>query len=215
MSKTGIGLVEYAKSKIGVPYVYGTKMELLTQTKYDWLKKTYGSMVWDSDKKKIGKVCCDCSGLISSYTGVVQGSSQMKSEAVKCQPINTIKNAPIGALVWLQGHVGIYIGMENGIPMYIAEDGSAYGCRKNKISSAKFTHWLLMDYIDYSVPKGDDELVIKTKISINGVIKDADTIQKKDAAGKITNYYKLRELESPKIQIGYDEINKIPIVTTK
>lgn len=150
LSKTNLGLVEYAKSKLGVPYVYGTKMEVLTKAKFDWLQKTYGKAnVWDSDAKKIGKVCCDCSGLISSYTGVVQGSSQMKSTAKECRPINTIKEAPVGALVWQQGHVGIYIGTESGIPYYIAEDGSPYGCRKNKLSNAKFTHWLLMDYITY------------------------------------------------------------------
>lgn len=146
MALTGIGLVNYVKSKLGTPYVYGAKMELLTQAKYDYLKKTYGSMVWDSDKSKIGKVCCDCSGLISAYTGVVQGSAQMKAAAIKCQPISTIKDAPLGAILWKDGHVGVYIG--NG--EYIAEDGSAYGCRQNKISNASFTHWLLMSYIDYS-----------------------------------------------------------------
>lgn len=65
MALTNKGLVQFIKSKIGTPYVYGMKGAVMTAEKYNMLKKTYGSAVWDSDKKKIGKVCCDCSGLIS------------------------------------------------------------------------------------------------------------------------------------------------------
>jgi hypothetical protein len=150
MSKySGQALVDFCKTKLGVPYVYGMKGEVMTLAKYNELKKLYGSYVWDSDKSKVGKICYDCSGLISWYTGVQMGSSQYKAKAKECHPISTIDDAPVGALVWQQGHIGVYIGMENGVPMYIAEDGSAYGCHKNKIANAKFTHWLLMSDFDY------------------------------------------------------------------
>lgn len=215
MAKTASGLIEYVKTKIGVPYVYGMKMQVMTRAMYDSLKRQYGSMVWDSDVQKVGKVCCDCSGLISAYTGVIQGSSQMKATATKSQPISTIKEAPPGALVWQQGHVGVYIGMENGVPMYIAEDGSAYGCRKNQIDKAKFTHWILSNYIDYSLPEPTPEpkeeyKVEKVTILINGKTKTIDAINKDGY-----NYVKLRGLESPHIIIGYDDKNKMPIVDTK
>lgn len=140
-----IELVEFAKSKLGTPYVYGMKGQVMTLDKYNQLKKQYGNAVWDSDKNKVGKVCCDCSGLISWYTGIIRGSSQYRGLADKAHPISTIGHAPIGALVWQQGHIGIYIG--NG--KYIAEDGSAYGCRINDISKAKFTHWFLCTDIEY------------------------------------------------------------------
>lgn len=62
---TGEELVAFAKSKLGVPYVYGMKGKVMTEALYNRLKQTYGDLIWDSDKQKIGKVCCDCSGLIS------------------------------------------------------------------------------------------------------------------------------------------------------
>ena len=152
MSLTGHGLANFGLSKIGTPYVYGMKGQVLTKAKFIELQKMYGvSYVWNSDSKKIGKVCCDCSGLISWYTNKMLGSSQLYADAVKRQSISTIDEAPIGATVWKQGHVGIFIGYENGVPMYVAEDGSAYGCRKNKLSNAKFTHWLLQSYITYDM----------------------------------------------------------------
>lgn len=148
--KTGQELVSFARSKIGIPYVYGMKGEILTKDKFIQLQKMYGvNYVWNSDSKKIGKICCDCSGLFSWCTNKMLGSSQMYDNAIERHPISTIADAPIGATVYRKGHVGIFIGYENGIPMYIAEDGSAYGCRKNKLSNAKFTHWMLQSYIAY------------------------------------------------------------------
>lgn len=158
---TNYELVEFAKSKLGTPYVYGMKGSVMTLAKYNQLKQMYGNLVWNSDRNKVGKVCCDCSGLISWATGVMRGSSQYKSSAKNIYPIGTIKDAPIGALVWKQGHIGIYIGLENGIPYYIAEDGSAYGCRKNKISNASFTHWFLcvdINYVNKQENESQDEL---------------------------------------------------------
>lgn len=166
---TNYELVDFAKSKLGVPYVYGMKGTVMTLSKYNQLKSMYGSMVWDSDRNKIGKVCCDCSGLISWATGIIRGSSQYKNKAKAVYPISTIKNAPIGALVWQQGHIGIYIGLENNIPHYIAEDGSAYGCRKNKLSNAKFTHWFLctdVTYInDFDNKEDEDDMTRYNKVS--------------------------------------------------
>jgi len=169
--KTGQGLVDYVKSKLGLPYVYGTKMEPLTKEKYDWLKKTYGSNVWDSDAQKIGKVCCDCSGLISAYTGIQRSSQNFRDTAKQRNPISTVATAPVGALVWKQGHIGVYIGMENGVPMYIAEDGSAYGCRKAKLPGV-FTHWFLTPDIDYTAQgKSPEETTVDNAIKA-GIITD-------------------------------------------
>ena len=114
---TNYELVEFAKSKIGIPYVYGMKGKVMTSAKYIQLKAMYGDLVWDSDKQKIGKICCDCSGLISWATGIIRGSSQYKNLAEEVYSIKTIKNAPIGALVWRNGHIGIYIGIADGIKL--------------------------------------------------------------------------------------------------
>jgi hypothetical protein len=173
---TGEELVKFARSKIGVPYVYGMKGRIMTASDYDSLKSRYGSMVWDSDKKKIGKMCVDCSGLISWATGVVLGSGQLFDRAIKKELISTIKNAPIGALVWMKGHVGIYTGVRNGVPHYIAADGSAYGVREVPLSKNKFTHWLLMDYIDCK--KEENEVVEKDMIIVDGKEFTVEMIRK-------------------------------------
>ena len=153
-TKTAKGLVSYVKTKIGNPYLYGFKQNYAwnrtcTKDNYNNLKKTYGSMVWNSDVKCIGKHPCDCSGLISAYTGILRGSSEYKSTATKVLPIKKIKKAVPGCALWMQGHIGVYIG--NGY--YIAEDGSAYGCRKAKVSANKWTHILWLRDIDYTSKK--------------------------------------------------------------
>ena len=61
---TNYELVEFAKSKLGTPYVYGMKGSVMTLAKYNQLKQMYGNLVWNSDRNKVGKVCCDCSGLL-------------------------------------------------------------------------------------------------------------------------------------------------------
>lgn len=201
---TGEELVAFAKSKLGVPYVYGMKGKVMTEALYDSLKKTYGNLVWDSDRQKIGKVCCDCSGLISWATGIARSSQNYHDTALEIEPIATIAKAPIGAAVWRKGHIGIYIG--NG--EYIAEDGSAYGCRINKLRNAGFTHWLKLKDIDYT-EQGASEMVEQAKLIVNGKEFVVERILKDG-----TNYIKIRDLADA---LGYIVSNKgsTPVLTKK
>lgn len=201
---TGEELVAFAKSKLGVPYVYGMKGKVMTEALYDSLKKTYGNLVWDSDRQKIGKVCCDCSGLISWATGIARSSQNYHDTALEIEPIATIAKAPIGAAVWRKGHIGIYIG--NG--EYIAEDGSAYGCRINKLRNAGFTHWLKLKDIDYTEQE-DSEMVEQAKLIVNGKEFVVERILKDGA-----NYIKIRDLADA---LGYIVSNKgsTPVLTKK
>lgn len=145
MSKTA-GLIAFAKSKIGTPYVYGAKGAVMSLAKIQALRKMYGSnCVWKSDDKKAGRVCVDCSGLISWYTGIVRGSGQYKSTAVEVIPISKRSDVHIGWAVWMNGHIGIYLGNDQ----YIAADGSAYGVRIANLSQNGFTHLLKLCDIDY------------------------------------------------------------------
>lgn len=194
---TGEELVAFAKSKLGVPYVYGMKGEVMTLAKYNQLKSMYGDLVWNSDKNKVGKVCCDCSGLISWATGIVRNSQGYHDTALEVQPISTISKAPIGAAVWQKGHIGIYIG--NG--EYIAEDGSAYGCRRNKLIKAGFTNWLRLKDIDYTVKQEvDDEVVEQAKLIVNGKEYTVERILKDG-----TNYIKIRDIADV---LGYEISNQ-------
>ncbi len=145
MSKTSTGLVSFAKSKLGTAYVYGAKGQLLTDSLYNTLKARYGSMVWASDKKKIGKLCVDCSGLISWYTGTVRNSTSFKNTATKVLTIDKLSQAVPGCAVWRQGHIGIYIG--DGY--CIEARGSAYGVVKTKVKSRDFTHILWLAEVEY------------------------------------------------------------------
>ena len=146
MSKTAAGLIAFAKSKIGTPYVYGAKGAVMSLAKIQALRKMYGSnCVWKPDDKKAGRVCVDCSGLISWYTGIVRGSGQYKSTAVEVIPISKRSDAHIGWAVWMNGHIGIYLGNDQ----YIAADGSAYGVRIANLSQNGFTHLLKLCDIDY------------------------------------------------------------------
>lgn len=201
---TNIELVRFAESKIGTVYVYGAKGEVLTETNYNNLKRTYGDMVWDSDRNKIGQVCVDCSGLISWVTEIVRNSQQYYDAAQKKAnetgkqtifPISTIAKAPIGAAVWQKGHIGIYTG--NGT--YIAADGSAYGVRRNSLSKASFTHWLILKDITYITEQGDDEVTEKSKIIVEGQEMPAERILKDGS-----NYIKATDFSSAMgLEIGH------------
>ena len=160
---TGHQLAVFAHEKIGTPYVYGAKGKVLTEANFNYLHRVYGSRyVPYSDHRKIGQVCVDCSGLIGWACGVWLNSTNWYARAKKeghVYPISTLKKAPVGALVWCDGHIGIYIGMEKGVLTYIAADGSKYGTRKAPISANRFTHWLLIPSVfDY---EEDDEMIEK------------------------------------------------------
>jgi hypothetical protein len=151
---TGKGLADHCKSKLGVPYVYGAKGANgpLKQTQLNSLILAYpdifSNMYVTKARKLVGRVCTDCSGLISWYTKRVLGSYQMYKTATTKEPISTVSQAPVGAVLWRSGHVGVKIDAN----YCIEAKGIDYGTVQTKISSAKFTHWLLFDYIDYDMP---------------------------------------------------------------
>lgn len=202
---TGKELVAFCRSKIGTPYVYGMKGKVMTEQNYKFLKNTYGKMVWLSDRDKIGKVCVDCSGLISWACGVMLGSGQWKARATKINPISTIENAPIGALVWMQGHIGVYTGMKNGYPYYIAADGSAYGVREVPLRCNKFTHWLLVEDV-FQYEMRDDEVVEKDKVEVFGKVVTMKLIRKD---GRV--YPDIREFCAA-VGLEIDNKGRMPVV---
>lgn len=202
---TGKELVAFCRSKIGTPYVYGMKGKVMTEQNYKFLKNTYGKMVWLSDREKIGKVCVDCSGLISWACGVTLGSGQWKARATKINPISTIEKAPIGALVWMQGHIGVYTGMKNGHPYYVAADGSAYGVREVPLRCNKFTHWLLVEDV-FQYEMRDDEVVEKDKVEVFGKVVTMKLIRKD---GKV--YPDIREFCAA-VGLEIDNKGRMPVV---
>jgi len=203
MKLTNIGLVEFVKTKLGTPYVYGMKGTVMTQANFNYLQARYGNrLVWNSDERKVGKICVDCSGLISWFTGKLKGSSQFKAESV-AHPISTIASAPIGAAVWRQGHIGIYIG--NG--EIIEARGSQYGVIRTRVKYRDFTHWFLLKDIEYV--EENEEMVEKGTVIVDGKEIIVDLIFKDG-----TNYIKVRDLGDA---LGYkvSSKGKIPVLNKK
>ena len=196
---TGAELVEFCRSKIGTPYIYGAKGETVTAEEFVVLQTLYGKKkVWDSDARKIGKVCVDCSGLITWACNVPLNSAGWKSAASTVKPISSLVTAPVGALVWRTGHIGVYSGIKNGEPYYIAADGSQYGVREVPVSKNTFTHWLLVkDVFQYEEV---DEVVEKAKIIVDGKEQDVQRILKDG-----TNYIRVRDIAD---LLGYSVSSK-------
>lgn len=157
---TNVGLVQYLKSKLGTPYVYGTDGAILTKNKLDILRKTYPGTYTDSYYNKcceyIGKQTFDCSGSINSYTfddgknynaAKDYSSYSIYSQSKKIVPISQVKSMPIGSILWRSGHVGTKID-DN----YCIETRSAWypqGLEKRLISAGKWTHVVLHPAITY------------------------------------------------------------------
>ncbi len=204
MTLTNIGLVEFAKQKMGTAYVYGMKGEVMTQQNYNFLQRTYGTdYVWLSDERKVGQICVDCSGLISWYTKKIKSSTQYRTEA-DIQPIETVFDAPIGVAVWRQGHIGIYVG--NG--EIIEARGSAFGVVRTKVSERDFTHWFYIAGIVYCAE--EEEVVIEKltvivndkEIEIEGVFVDG------------TNYVDIRKLAEA-LDIAVSNQGATPVLHTE
>ena len=163
MAKTAAGLVAFCKTKLGTNYVYGMKGAVMTASKFKQLRSMYPTTIPSTDVKKVGTVCCDCSGLISWYTGILRGSSNFKATATKVLPISRISEAVPGCAVWRNGHIGVYIG--NG--KIIEERGSAYGCVQTTVASRTFTHILWLKDIDYSVQETVTGPTVTTTANLN------------------------------------------------
>jgi hypothetical protein len=174
--KRSLDLIKYVKKRIGCPYLYGYKQpyewdNICTKKEFKKLKKRWGNAVWGSDKKRcVGKKPTDCSGLISAYIEDERGSIHYKEDAVKTWKIRKksgrlniakLKRIPIGTAVWQEGHIGVFVGWIGNVPYYIAEDGSAYGCRLHALTDSHFTHALLLPDMEYSI-KSNYQVTVKS-----------------------------------------------------
>ena len=165
MAKTVKGLLEHCKKAVNWKYVYGAKGQVLSRAQIQNLKDRYGSLVWNSDLNKAGSVCCDCSGLISSYTGIVRSSADYKSTALAIATIAQLKNnwkAYIGWAIWLNGHIGVVSDIEG---YYYAMDGSSRNWVHNPISMNKWQYVIKLKDIDYSI--GTSSIVTPSTPIIN------------------------------------------------
>lgn len=169
MSKTNIGLVEYAKEQLGKPYWFGTFGQTATATLYQYKKTQYPKYYTAKDfQKQYGKRVHDCIGLIKGYLWSDSSNDLPKYNPnqdvsadgmlYRCKEYGSISTMPElpGVLVFMDQHVGVYIG-----DGYVVEArGHAYGVVKTKLSERPWTDWGKCPWIEYGKAEQKEENLI-------------------------------------------------------
>ena len=144
-------VVEYAKSKVGCGYIWGTSGEMCTQSLIN-RKKGNGHVDPNIVKKWIGMQVFDCAGLVSSafrQVGITMAKGATSAwGGTKWEVKGKISSLPKNKVCVLykgdgnhMAHTGIYIGNDE----YIHAAGSSKGVLKERMPG-KWTHW--------GIPKG-------------------------------------------------------------
>jgi uncharacterized protein (UPF0297 family) len=190
--KTATGLVEYAKAQLGKPYWYGTYGNISTKSLYESKKKQYPSFYeWSLPSDQLNKRVHDCVGLIKGYLWSETPTSAPKYNAAqdvsangmlaKCTTHGAIKTMPDkpGTLVFMRGHVGVYIG-----DGYVIEaKGHKYGVVKTKLKGRGWINWGWCPWIVYESEQPKDIAKIAQEV-INGKWGNGEERRKKlEAAG--------------------------------
>lgn len=201
-NKTNVGLVEYAKAQLGLPYWYGTFGQTgtvsLLNAKAKQYPRYYGSSrVNYARAHHIGKRVHDCVGLIKGYlwsetptsTPIYNSAQDVSANGMlsKCKEKGTIGSMPdvVGVLVFMDGHTGVYIG--NG--EVIEARGFDYGVVKTKLSERPWKNWGKCPYISYvstvSQPSKPQQPSGSGKYNVGDVVRFNGTKHYKSASALI------------------------------
>lgn len=160
MSKTGLGLVEYAKAQLGKPYWWGTFGQTASAALLAQKRTQYpGYYTADDFEPQFGQKVHDCVGLIKGYLWCDTPTSEPIYKAAQdvavsglylvCKEhgnLGTIPEEP-GVCVFMQdmSHVGVYIGGG-----YVVEaTGHARGVVKTKLAGRGWGLWGKPRWISY------------------------------------------------------------------
>ena len=147
--KTSSELMEHCEKalKENWQYVYGAKGRVYTKEEIIKLQERWGSdNVYDYDiENKGGKICCDCSGLISSITGKIRNAQGYFDTAVEKKEISERNSSMRGWAVWTKGHIGVYDGNDG----YYAMNNSKANMVHNPLNPNSFTHIIKLCDINY------------------------------------------------------------------
>lgn len=164
MKKTNKGLVEWCKSQLNHPYWYGCFGQISSEELYKSKKKQYPNQYqWKcknnqfgvKPSKQLGVRVFDCIGLIKGflwwngtkydYNGFQDVSAnEMRKRCETGGTISTMPEVP-GLLVFLPGHVGVYIG--NG--KVIEARGHKFGVVQTDMKNREWLWWGYCPYIEY------------------------------------------------------------------
>ena len=163
-TKNNVDLAEWAKQAYAKKwgYVYGTYGEVLTESiltaKISQFPEQVGNVQYDDDAA-LYPGASDCIGLIKGYawfncdTGQIEyrsngvrdtGSDPMLDMATEKGTIDTMPDIP-GIAVWMDGHIGIYVG--NGQTIHAAN--TELGVIMTPLARSGWSHWLKIPYITY------------------------------------------------------------------
>lgn len=167
-TKNNVDLAEWAKQAYAKKwgYVYGTYGEVLTEsiltTKISQFPEQVGENEEFIRQHWLGGRTADCIGLIKGYawfncdTGQIEyrsngvtdmGSDPMLDMATEKGTIDTMPDIP-GIAVWMDGHIGIYVG--GGQTIHAAN--TELGVIMTPLEKSSWTHWLKIPYISYDEP---------------------------------------------------------------
>ena len=174
---TNKGLMKYARQMLEYKavYWYGVKGAIASESLYLAKRKQYPDQYnkWSKESfvKQYGKKAMDCSGLPESYLGsqkidangyvldpyqasvIVPAYDWSANTTIeKCKEKGNISDMPEieGLILWKDGHVGLYDGMdENGVRWCIEMRGHMYGCVRTKVSDRGFKMWGKHPAIEY------------------------------------------------------------------
>ncbi len=192
-TKNNLDLVKWCENayKNGWGYVYGGYGQVCTKQYLDQQASLFpgnneaGGEMRQVGEKWLGKKVCDCIGLIKSYAWynadsgeIVAGSNgftdcganSIWSSVTESGPISNMPDTP-GLAVWMDGHIGVYIG--NG--EVIEAQGTAYGVVKTELNGRGWTKWLKIPNIKY-IDKNKKRGVIKLKKSSISIMYDDEKL---------------------------------------
>lgn len=186
MAKTNTGLVKYAKAQLGKPYWWGGfgqkgTIDLLTRLAKMYPYMYPSSRINTATKNHLGKKVHDCVGLIKGYLWcddekdntpkyVAAQDKSANGMYNACKERGNISTMPDieGVLVFMTGHVGVYIG--NGD--VIEAKGFEYGVVKTKLKGRGWTKWGKCPYITYTTKKTSTNKTTTSKKSVESIAKE-------------------------------------------
>lgn len=183
MDKTNKGLVEYCKKQLGLPYWWGTFGQIASQSLLEQKRKQYPTQYTATDfNSQFGKRVHDCVGLIKGYLWTNDGKLTYNPAQDKdvsgfyqnCSGVGNIADIPEieGLLVFMKGHVGVYIG--NG--EVIEAKGHKYGVVKTKLAERPWTSYGKLEWLKYEIDKKE----IKTLDEALTLLNNKGLLEKKD-----------------------------------
>lgn len=224
MTKTNIGLCEFCQKALDgkAGYVYGTFGQICTKALLDDRAKAYpagnlaGGKMRIAGEKWLGKRVMDCIGLIKYYlwsdcynkNPIYNTIEDISADSMNklCVEKGAIEFMPEikGLLLFMKGHVGVYIGGG----FVIESMGTLYGVKKTKLKNRGWANWGKCPFISYIDEKEQESEVLELKkaidVSVDGIITYTDGYF---ADGK--NLFTADFIRSLGFDVSYDEKTKV------